>query len=112
MWSEDAREKRCAELKAKNEEVEVEHRQGCLILQRVRERHYTVKEVAEMWNVSHDTARKMFLNEPDVLDCSEKPRPNGTKMRKTQKRPHRTILIPESVLIRVYKSRLNRVGAA
>jgi hypothetical protein len=31
------------------------------------ERHYTVFELAEIWNVSYNTAKKLVENEPDIL---------------------------------------------
>jgi len=34
---------------------------------RSQERHYTVAEIAAMWNLSQDFVRKLFENEPGVL---------------------------------------------
>lgn len=60
-----------------------------------RERHYTVAEVATMWNLSMDTVRRLFEKEPDVLVlASWQPR--------SRKRPYRTLRIPETVAARVY----------
>jgi hypothetical protein len=67
-----------------------------------KERHYTIKDLVELWGgkVSHNTVRRMFLNEPGVVDFS------GTATtRDKYKRRHRSILIPESVVIRVYNQR-------
>jgi transcriptional regulator GlxA family with amidase domain len=58
------------------------------------ERHYSVAELATMWNLSDDTIRRMFENEPDV-QVVERPG-------RTSKRRFRTLRIPESVAQRVY----------
>jgi hypothetical protein len=31
------------------------------------ERHYAIAEIAELWNLSPDAVRKLFLEEPGVL---------------------------------------------
>jgi hypothetical protein len=59
------------------------------------ERHYTVDEVAEMWSLSRESVRKMFLSEPDVLKIA---RPGSR-----YKRSYVTMRIPESVLNRGYR---------
>ena len=59
------------------------------------ERHYTVDEVAEMWALSRDSVRRIFLPEADVLKIS---RPGSR-----YKRSCTTMRIPESVLNRVYR---------
>jgi hypothetical protein len=71
---------------------------------RIKERHYTIKEIVELWNgvLSHDTVRRLFINEPGVFDAS----PGATSGNK-YKRHHRLLLVPESVLIRVYNRRSN-----
>jgi hypothetical protein len=66
------------------------------------EPHYMVEELATMWGLSNDTITRMFENESGVFDASRNP--HGRK--ETRKRRHRTLLIPESVVIRVYRSRL------
>jgi len=58
------------------------------------ERHYTVAEVAAMWNLSKDTVRRMFQNEPGVLVLGA--RPSG------RKRGYLTLRIPQAVLERVH----------
>ena len=58
-----------------------------------RERHYTVPELAAIWNMSTDTVRRRFRNEPGVLIISN-PR-KGTRV-------FETLRIPESVAERVY----------
>ena len=59
------------------------------------ERHYTVDEVAELWSLSRESVRKMFLSEPDV--------PKIARPGNRYKRSYVTLRIPESVLNRVYR---------
>ena len=68
---------------------------------RIDERHYSVVELAELWNLSPDTIRKLFENEPGVLVLGE----NSTKL---GKRRYTTLRIPESVAARVHR-RLSKV---
>lgn len=58
------------------------------------ERHYSVKELAELWNLSDRTVRRMFVHEPGVLEWGT----GETRM----KRGYKTLRIPESVAQRVY----------
>ena len=58
------------------------------------ERHYTVDEIAQTWNLSKDTIRRVFLAEEGVLKIA---RP-GTRY----KRSHTTLRIPDSVMCRVH----------
>jgi AraC-like DNA-binding protein len=60
------------------------------------ERHYRVKELAQQWGVSQQTITRMFVDELGVLAIGPRRRPH--------RRPHITLLIPESVVARV-KSR-------
>jgi len=66
-------------------------------------RHYSVKELAEMWNLSEATARALFEREPGVV-CIEPV--NG---RKFSRRRYRTLRIPEPVAARVY-ARLSKTA--
>jgi hypothetical protein len=59
------------------------------------ERHWTVAQVAEIWNLSKDAVRRMFQNEPGVLVLGN--RLSGHKRRYT------TLRIPQSVLERVHQ---------
>jgi len=59
------------------------------------QRHYTVAEIAQLWELSADFVRRIFSNEPGVLVLGDEPRP-GT-------RRYRTLRIPESVVARVHK---------
>jgi len=61
------------------------------------EHHYSVAEIAAMWNLSVDAVRKLFSNEPGVLVLA------GPKRR--GKRGYTTLRIPQSVLERVYRQR-------
>jgi hypothetical protein len=58
-------------------------------------RHYSVPEVAKMWNLSEDSVRRLFDHEPDVIVMGSKPLGSG--------RAYRTLRIPESVLRRVHR---------
>ena len=62
---------------------------------RLFERHFSPAELAEAWNLSEDTVRRMFEREPDVL-IFENPE-------KASERRRRTMRIPESVAERVYR---------
>jgi hypothetical protein len=58
------------------------------------ERHYAVIEVAEMWHLSPDKVRDIFVHEPDVLVLGDRnPR---------HKRRYLTLRIPHTVLLRVH----------
>ena len=59
------------------------------------DKHYTVDEVADLWNLSRESVRRIFLAEPDVLRIA--------RTRAKNKRPYVTLRIPESVLNRVYR---------
>jgi hypothetical protein len=60
-----------------------------------RERHYTTDEIATVWNVSADTIKRIFCDEPGVLKVS--------RPRSKYKRSYTTLRIPQSVLDRVYR---------
>ena len=70
------------------------------------ERHYKVSEIAEMWKMSDETVRKLFLNEPGVLVFGEGSRLVGRRY----KRRYFSLRIPESVLERVQKRLLEKRG--
>lgn len=59
-------------------------------------RHFSVKELAEAWNLSADTVRALFDGEPGVMVIDPV---NG---RKFSKRRYRTLRIPEAVAARVH----------
>lgn len=58
------------------------------------ERHYSVEELCEMWQMSDDFVRRLFLHEPGVVVFCN-PRPG--------RRVYRTLRIPESVALRVHR---------
>jgi transcriptional regulator GlxA family with amidase domain len=68
---------------------------------RIDERHYSVAELAERWNLSPDTIRKLFENEPGVLML-------GESLTRRGKRRYTTLRIPASVAARVHR-RLSKV---
>jgi len=65
------------------------------------ERHYSPAEIAELWNLSADTVRKLFENEPGVLLIEG-------SVGRYRKRRYRTLRIPENVVERVHH-RLRKV---
>lgn len=60
-------------------------------------RHYSVREIAEMWNLSDDLVREMFEREPGVLVIG--------RDRTPRKRRYLTLRIPQDVIERVYRRR-------
>jgi hypothetical protein len=65
------------------------------------ETHYTVKDIAKEWKVDEETIRKVFIDEPGVLDLGKRDRRDG-------KRNYCVLRIPESVLTRVYARRTQK----
>ncbi len=61
------------------------------------EKHYTVTELAELWNVHADTIRRMFRDEAGVLKIGQSGR--------RRKRDYFTLRIPASVAARVHRDR-------
>ena len=62
------------------------------LLDTFAERHYTLAEIAAMWNISREKARRLFHDEPGVI------RFHGTE---TSCRDYNTYRVPESVARRV-----------
>jgi transposase-like protein len=62
----------------------------------VIERHYTVAELARLWQLDQSTVRRVFQDEPGVLKLGR-----GTR----GKRAYVTLRIPESVAERVHRER-------
>jgi len=60
-------------------------------------RHFTVQEIATMWNLSDDAVRDIFDREPGVLVIG--------KDRSKGKRRYLTLRIPQDVVERVYRRR-------
>ena len=61
---------------------------------RMHERHYSPAELGELWNLSADTIRRAFENEPGVLVFENPVRSSNRRFR--------TLRIPESIALRVY----------
>jgi AraC-like DNA-binding protein len=59
------------------------------------EKHYTISEVSKLWGLSEKTVRRIFDQEPGVVELD-----NGKSRRK---RAYVTRRIPESVLKRVHR---------
>ena len=68
----------------------------------ISERHFTVKDIAGVWNLSPVAVRRLFLNEPGVLVI-------GRREANRRKRVYRTLRIPESVVSRVMDRLSNRL---
>lgn len=64
------------------------------------ERHFTVAQVARFRNLSSDTVRRLFADEPGVIVISN---PNP------RKRSYRVLRIPESVERRVFARLTNNI---
>ena len=58
------------------------------------EKHYTVDELAELWNLSRETIRRLFQDVPGVLAFG---------VDASYGRPYITLRIPESVVIRRHR---------
>jgi hypothetical protein len=67
---------------------------------RATERHYSPAEIATRWNLSVDTVRKIFENEPGVLVI-------GNTRPRRGKRSYTTMRIPGEVIERVHRRLLN-----
>ena len=65
------------------------------------QRHYSVPQLAELWNLSPDAVRRLFEDEPGVLVLG------GNKSAK-RRRQYTTLRIPEGVVERVYRRQLSR----
>lgn len=58
------------------------------------ERHFSVEELSELWKMSDDFIRRLFVHEPGVV-VFHHARPG--------RRVYRTLRIPESVALRVHR---------
>lgn len=59
------------------------------------EKHYSVSELGKIWNLSTNTIRRMFENEPGVLKL-------GAKEGRFRRR-YTTLRIPERIAVRVQR---------
>jgi len=62
------------------------------------ERHFTTRDLAELWKFDETTIRRIFQDQPGVLKVGKSNRRDG-------KRDYVTLRIPESVALRVYQER-------
>jgi hypothetical protein len=62
------------------------------------ERHFTPRQLAELWVLDESTIRRMFMDEPGVMKYGKSSRRDG-------RRDYVTLRIPESVARRVYAKR-------
>ena len=60
------------------------------------EKHYTVSEIAALWQLSEDTIRKIFRDVPGVL------RIGSPETIRPKKRGYLILRIPESILQKVH----------
>ena len=58
------------------------------------ERHYSVEELTQLWGMSDDFVRRLFLHEPGVIIFYRQ---------QPGKRVYRTLRIPASVALRVHR---------
>jgi transcriptional regulator GlxA family with amidase domain len=58
------------------------------------ERHFSVEELSELWAMSDDFVRRLFLKEPGVVVFWRQ---------QPGRRVYRTLRIPESVALRVHR---------
>lgn len=64
---------------------------------RSTEKHYSVQDLCELWQLSPRTIRRLFADEPDVIDIGARTWFNGRR-----KRRYATLRIPQSVAHRVH----------
>lgn len=65
------------------------------------ERHYSIQDLGKLWQLSPQTIRRLFQNEPEVIEIGH---PAARR-----KRRYVTLRIPESVALRVHR-RLRKAG--
>lgn len=82
-------------------EFQFDERKGPTSEETALERHYTVKDVAEMWQLDEKMIRRIFCDEPGVVSIGS----DESRFR----RAYRTLRIPQSVLVRVHR-RLRKAG--
>jgi hypothetical protein len=61
----------------------------------LKEKHYTVEELAGIWGISYEALRTKLLKTPGVLKFQQR--------RGKSKRPYITIRVPESVALTLYQ---------
>lgn len=78
----------------RNRETGLMKTEGLLEMQ---SRHFSVRTLAELWNLSEDTIQRWFVDEAGVLKVGE----SGTRRRGCRV----TLRIPEAVALRVYREK-------
>lgn len=73
--------------------------------QAAMERHFSIRQIAEQWNLSEDSVRRLFEHEHGVLVIEP---PRG---RMSRRRRYRTLRIPAAVVERVHR-RMSVVSTA
>jgi hypothetical protein len=68
---------------------------GPNVIEMALEPHYSIQQVAEMWQLSESAVRDIFRDEPGVFRVA---RPKGR-----YKRAYTTLRIPQSVVERVHR---------
>jgi AraC-like DNA-binding protein len=79
--------------------LQFEQRRDAVPRPQFAQRHYSVSEIAAMWNLSDDSVRRLFEGEAGVIPLENE---------KSRKRRYVTLRIPEEVAERVYR-RLRRI---
>jgi hypothetical protein len=64
---------------------------------RSAEKHYSVQDLCDLWQLSPRTIRRLFADEPDVIDIGARARVTGRRRRR-----YATLRIPQSVAHRVH----------
>jgi hypothetical protein len=64
------------------------------------ERHFTPKELAELWHLDESTIRRLFQDEPGVLKIGQ--------VGRRGKRVYVTLRIPASTAARFYRERIEQ----
>lgn len=86
---------------AGHETTRISSSENIAVVDEYLEKHYSPEDVSMMWNLSSRTVRRLFANEPGIIELGQ-----SDSMRK---RRYLTIRIPESVLVRVHR-RLKKAG--
>lgn len=71
------------------------------------EKHYTVSQIAQRWSISDDTVRRIFADEPGVLNLGSPSQLLGGR-KKIYKRRYFILRIPESVFLRVQERLMHK----
>lgn len=75
------------------------------------EQHYKVPTIAKRYGLSQAKVRELFYDEPGVIKLGADSRLTGGRVKKL-KRHYHTLLIPESVVLRVMDRSMNKRPAS